>query len=70
MWPDGIQSAVCFTFDLDAESMQIDFDPANIDRPTQLSQGRYGPRVGVPLILSLLDQRNVKSTFFIPGKVA
>ncbi len=70
MWPDGIQCGVCFTFDLDAETMQIDIDPANIDRPTQLSQGRYGPRVAIPLILSLLDERNVKSTFFIPGKAA
>ena len=70
MWPEDTQSAVAFSFDLDAESVWISENPANENKPGVLSQGRYGPRVAVPLILSLLERHGFKATFFVPGKVA
>jgi peptidoglycan/xylan/chitin deacetylase (PgdA/CDA1 family) len=69
-WPDGRGSAAAFTFDLDAESGWIAMDPANAQRPGLLSQGVYGPRVAVPLILDLLDRHGIRATFFVPGVVA
>jgi len=58
------------SFDFDAEEVWIGEDPANAHRPGVLSQGTYGPRVGVPLLLSLLDKHRIPATFFIPGKDA
>ena len=50
-WPGGARGAVAFTFDFDAEEVWIADDPANANRPGVLSQGTYGAKVGVPLIL-------------------
>ena len=69
-WPRGVRSAVCLTFDLDAETAWISRDPANIDRLSVMSQGAYGPKVGVPLILDFLDRNRLKTTFFVPGWTA
>ena len=55
-WPGGAQGAVAFTFDFDAEEVWIGDDPANADRPGVLSQGTYGAKVAVPLILELLER--------------
>ena len=70
MWPDGKRCAAAFTFDFDAESVWIADDAENASRPGVLSQGTYGARVAVPLILDLLERRSVKATFFVPGVVA
>ena len=69
-WPSGVKSAVCITFDLDAETAWISRDPENINRLSVMSQGAYGPKVGVPLILDFLDRNQMKSTFFVPGWTA
>ena len=70
MWPDGMRSAAAFTFDFDAEEVWIGEDPANADRPGVLSQGTYGAKVAVPLILDVLERHGVRATFFIPARVA
>jgi peptidoglycan-N-acetylglucosamine deacetylase len=70
LWPAGARSAVAFTFDIDAEESWIAGDPANASRPGVLSQGAYGPKVGVPLILQILEQHGIQVTFFVPGRVA
>jgi peptidoglycan/xylan/chitin deacetylase (PgdA/CDA1 family) len=70
VWPEGKAFAVAFTFDFDAEEAIIADDPANADRPGVLSQGTYGAKVAVPLILDLLRAKGVTATFFIPGRVA
>lgn len=67
MWPDDKRCAVSFTFDLDGDAVWIAENPANADKPGALSQGRYGPQVAVPLILSTLEAAGVKGTFFILG---
>src|SRR6185503_19198648 len=70
MWPEGKRFAVSFTFDFDAEEAIIAEDPTNVDKPGVLSQGTYGAKVGVPLILELLANKGITATFFIPGRVA
>jgi peptidoglycan-N-acetylglucosamine deacetylase len=69
-WPDRAKAAVSFSFDFDAEEVWIGEDPANADRPGILSQGTYGAKVAVPLVLDVLDRRGVRATFFVPGRVA
>lgn len=69
-WPEGIQSAAAFTFDLDAESAVLWGAPGNARRMSVMSHQAYGPLVGVPRILSLLAEHSVTATFFIPGFTA
>lgn len=61
---------VAFTFDFDAEEVWIGVNPENANRPGVLSQGTYGAKVAVPLILQLLARHGLRSTFFVPGRVA
>jgi peptidoglycan-N-acetylglucosamine deacetylase len=60
---------VALTFDFDAEEVWIGEDPANAERPGVLSQGTYGAKVAIPLILELLERHGVRATFFTPGRV-
>jgi peptidoglycan-N-acetylglucosamine deacetylase len=70
MWPEGFGSAATFTFDFDAEEPYIADDPATADQPGLLSQGRYGAKVAVPLVLDVLERHGVRATFFIPARNA
>jgi peptidoglycan/xylan/chitin deacetylase (PgdA/CDA1 family) len=70
MWPEGARCAVAFTFDFDAESVWLADDPGNAKRPGVLSQGTYGAKVALPLILELLEKHGVTATFFVVGQVA
>lgn len=68
MTTDGATRAtVCLSFDFDAMSSWIFRDQTS---PTPLSRGEYGARVGVPRVLELLDQFEVKASFFVPGHTA
>jgi peptidoglycan/xylan/chitin deacetylase (PgdA/CDA1 family) len=67
VWPDSKRLGVVFTFDLDAESLWTARDPKNLERPVTLSQGEYGPKVGLPRILRLLKKYDLKATFFVTG---
>lgn len=69
-WPEGIRCGVVLSFDLDAESVSLSRDPANANRPVLISQGQYGPRRGVPNILSLLAAHNLRASFFVPAWTA
>jgi peptidoglycan-N-acetylglucosamine deacetylase len=66
-WPAGVAAAACLTFDMDAEAPMLTADMSSISRMTPMSHQSYGPLVGVPRILALLDRHQVKATFFIPG---
>lgn len=70
MWPDGARCAAAFTFDFDAEEVWIGENPDNVNYPGVLSQGTYGAKVAVPLILDLLARHRIRATFYIPGRVA
>ncbi len=54
---------VALTFDHDAISSEVDRG----DGPTLRSRGEFGPRVGAPRILDLLEREAIPSTWFVPG---
>jgi peptidoglycan/xylan/chitin deacetylase (PgdA/CDA1 family) len=70
LWPPGFDCAVAFTFDFDAEEVWLADDRTAAERPGRLSQGTYGAKVAVPLILEVLARDGVPATFFVPGRVA
>ena len=69
-WPEGKQSALCLTVDIDAETMWTSVDADNHRRPFIMGQSDYEIDVGIPLILDLLERRHISTTFFVPGSVA
>lgn len=69
-WPEGYRAAASFSFDVDAESAVLFEQPSSALRPGVMSHQSYGPLVGVPRILDLLERRGVRSTFFVPGYTA
>lgn len=70
VWPNRRRIAVMLAFDLDAETMWTTRGDGNAGHITNLSRGTYGPKQGVPRILSMLDTWKIKATFFIPGIIA
>lgn len=69
-WPEGRRAAAAFTFDLDAESAVLWGNPSSADRMSVMSHQAYGPLVGVPRLLQLLEKHQLRSTFFVPGYTA
>ncbi len=70
IWPGGSKVAVMLCFDVDGETTVLEHDPALAKRLTTMSQCEYGPKVGVPRLLGLLDHCQVPATFYIPGYIA
>jgi peptidoglycan/xylan/chitin deacetylase (PgdA/CDA1 family) len=68
-WPNNTKSALFLGIDVDAETAWLAKDPSNVNRLVTVSHGGYGPRVGVPKILELLCDLEIKATFFCPGWV-
>lgn len=54
----------CLTFDFDALS---GFIARGMTSPSPVSRGEFGPRVGVPRILALLERHRIPASWFIPG---
>jgi peptidoglycan/xylan/chitin deacetylase (PgdA/CDA1 family) len=69
-WPEGHRAALSLTFDVDAESAILAVDAVYAGRLSTMSHQAYGPRVGVPRILRMLERTGVKATFFVPGLTA
>jgi peptidoglycan/xylan/chitin deacetylase (PgdA/CDA1 family) len=70
-WPQGKQCAAVLSFDEDGECIPLVYDPANGHRRLTLqSEASYGPNVGTPRILDLLDRHGIPGTFFVPGFTA
>ena len=63
-WPGGARCAIALSFDADHETNELRDGGKSIGR---MSQGEYGSRVGVPRILSILHQHDVKASFFVPA---
>ncbi len=57
-------------FDVDGETTALSEDPRLARRRTLMSQCEYGPKIGVPRILGLLEHLAVPATFFVPGYIA
>ena len=70
-WLNGNRCAVCYTFDVDGPLIwrnKVRQDP-KFGNPVCVSQGMFGPLVGVPRILNQLKDYDLKGCFFIPGKI-
>jgi peptidoglycan-N-acetylglucosamine deacetylase len=70
LWPPGTRAGFALTFDVDAESAILAVDPAYARRLTTMSHQAYGPKVGVPRILRMLERQDLRATFFVPGLTA
>jgi peptidoglycan/xylan/chitin deacetylase (PgdA/CDA1 family) len=68
--PDGHACALALTFDVDAETPILDLDPASANDASAMTHQAFGPRVGVPRLLRVLREEQVKATFFVPGWTA
>ena len=69
-WPDGHKCAVMLCFDVDGETTALSEDAALASRRTLMSQCEYGPKIGVPRLLGLLEHLEVPATFYIPAYIA
>lgn len=67
-WPEGTKCPVCLSFDYDAQIGMVAMGYGN--KLISISEGEFGPRVGIWRILDLLDKYDVKATFFVPGWTA
>ncbi|BAF88734.1 polysaccharide deacetylase [Azorhizobium caulinodans ORS 571] len=66
-WPHGKRGAMFLSADVDAESAWTSKDPARYEELVTMSFGGFEARVGVPKMLELFDQLEMKATFFITG---
>lgn len=69
-WPNGVRAAAALTFDVDGESSVLFDAPEAAGRLSVMSHQAYGPSVGVPRILGILERHQVRATFFVPGFTA
>ena len=69
-WPNDAAVAVSLTFDVDAECGWLGESSSYARRLTTLSEGRFGVTRGLPRILDLLEEHDLKGTFYIPGDTA
>lgn len=69
-WPNGAKCAVCFAFDLDAESLLHLYYPNDSMRRLTLSSVlRYGPQIAVPRLVRIWEHFGIKQTVYAPGWV-
>jgi len=66
-WPAPYKAAMFLSFDIDAESAWTSKDPAHAARLITMSYGGFEARVGMPKLLELLADLDLKATFFITG---
>ena len=69
-WLTDAAASVALGFDLDAEETILALGEQYASDLSTMSHQAYGPQVGVPRILELLDRHGVPGTFFIPGEAA
>lgn len=69
-WNGEASAVVMLTFDVDAETPILAAGRDYARHASTMSHQAYGPEVGVPRVLDLLDELDVPATFFVPGWVA
>jgi peptidoglycan/xylan/chitin deacetylase (PgdA/CDA1 family) len=68
--PDGASCALGLSFDVDAETALLGDSLSSVNDPAAMTHQAFGPRVGVPRLVRMLDEEGVKATFFVPGYTA
>jgi peptidoglycan/xylan/chitin deacetylase (PgdA/CDA1 family) len=69
-WRGEKSAVVLLTFDVDADTPLLAEDVHYTQHLSTMSHQAYGPKVGVPRILRLLERRGKEATFFFPGLTA
>ena len=63
-WPNGAKVAVCLSWDVDAETLEL---VSGNTAPVALSEGEYAAIQALPRILDLHARHDVPGTFYIPA---
>jgi peptidoglycan-N-acetylglucosamine deacetylase len=69
-WLGESAALAVLSFDVDAESAILAQGRRYADHAMVMTHQAYGPLVGVPRLLRLLDDVAIKGTFFVPGLTA
>lgn len=69
-WRDDGATIAVLCFDVDGESPILAQGRRHADNAMVMTHQAFGPEVGVPRLLGLLDDLGVRATFFIPGFTA
>ncbi|MEV4094667.1 polysaccharide deacetylase family protein [Streptosporangium saharense] len=69
-WRGRAAAVATLTFDVDAETPVLAHGRRYARHAMTMSHQAYGPEVGVPRLLDMLDELGVPATFFVPGWVA
>lgn len=70
VWPEGKRIAVMVTFDFDAELLRKSVIGKRTIGFSDTSRGQYGPDEGLKRCLDMLERQQLKTTFFVPGRIA
>ena len=69
-WPDKKRIALCLSFDIDAETLWLTRNDINARHLVHLSRGLYATKQALPRILNMLDEEQLKATFFTTAYTA
>ena len=69
-WPDGSPVSVSLTFDVDAESALLGMGLDEATSYSAFTERRFGIARGLPRVLGLLADQEIKGTFYVPGYTA
>jgi peptidoglycan/xylan/chitin deacetylase (PgdA/CDA1 family) len=69
-WRGAAAAVAVLSFDVDAETPLLAAGEHYEGHLSTMSHQVYGPRVGVPRILRMLERRGKPATFFVPGLTA
>ena len=69
-WPDRKRIALCLSFDIDAETLWLTRNDINAKHLVHLSRGLYATKQALPRILNMLDEEQLRATFFTTAYTA
>jgi peptidoglycan/xylan/chitin deacetylase (PgdA/CDA1 family) len=69
-WRAGAAAVAVLSFDVDAESPILAAGRRYAEHAMVMTHQAFGPRVGVPRLLALLADYDLRATFFVPGLTA
>jgi peptidoglycan/xylan/chitin deacetylase (PgdA/CDA1 family) len=69
-WLHDSAAVALLTFDVDADTPLLAEDVHYTQHLSTMSHQAYGPKVGLPRILKMLERRHKRATFFVPGLTA